>query len=82
MAVGYEKWESVANFYNDHGLPTETGLYPNVYRSYATTRGGKGPTLDGWDTKPEPCWSYNDPRADVMADLNLLMFKYVLTSER
>ena len=57
----------------------ETGFFPNIYRSYAATGNLGGENNGGWIEKPEPCWSYNDPHADVMADLNLLMFMYVET---
>lgn len=62
--MAYDKWESVQQNYYQGGLVWGTGLYPNVARPYTDLKASRGQT----------CASFLDPKADVLLDLNRLMF--------
>lgn len=62
VGMAYQKHESAANSYIDHGKIWQAGYFPNVYRQYANPHDKSG------------CWTYRDPWSDVITDLNKLMF--------
>lgn len=61
----YQKYETVANYYFQDGVVWQTGMVTNVYPPYADL---------GRNFREETCWWYKNPQADVLNDLNRLMF--------